>query len=159
MSAPEFYFLYNTKQKKIHIMNNKHIFFIALSIISLTIFSCKKKDEEEDTTTTTGPVITISINKPYADSIIDFEDTVHIDFSIQSNIDLHGYHAMLINVTAHDTVWESENEDHAMNYSLTDFWVNQVTDHSQMHFKVIAEIDHDGNTREKEVDFHCHPFE
>jgi hypothetical protein len=133
--------------------NKLFIGIFSLMIISL-IASCKKNDG----TTTLEPTIAISINQPMADSTVDLGDTAHIDFSISSNIELHGYQAYLINLTANDTVWSAEEEHHSNVYIYKDdFWVNNVTDHSDMKFKVIAEIDHEGNQRTKEVAFHAHP--
>jgi len=42
-------------------------------------------------------------------------------------------------------------------YTITGSYLNAVTDTSNMKFKVIAEIDHDGETQEKEVNFVCLP--
>jgi hypothetical protein len=144
-------------------MKNKHHFFIALSVLSLLVVSCKKKDEETEETpspSTPQPVVTITINQPTEGTTIEFADTAFIDFSIEADVEMHGYEAYLINESTNDTVWEADSHSHANLYSYSDtWWINNVADHSDMQFKVIAEIDHDGNTREKTVHFHAHPFE
>lgn len=133
--------------------------FIAISIIAV---SCKK-DKEETTNTnnnnsTPTPVASITIHSPIAGTTIEHMDTVEIDVHIDADFEMHGYDAYLINETADDTVWTASLHDHANSYEVTGEWINVVTDHSDMKLKVVAEIDHDGNTTEKEIEFHCHPM-
>jgi hypothetical protein len=71
---------------------------------------------------------------------------------------MHGYDAYILNETSGDTVWTSAVHDHGTPFHIDSLWVNDVTDHSDMLLHIEAEIDHDGNTTEKEVAFHCHPM-
>lgn len=138
----------------------KHFFksALAISLVVITISACKKEKEEEQVAEETPPVAaTITIEEPMTGSTVEPTDTVWIHFGIARSEEMHGYEALLINLTTNDTVWDAHVHDHGTFFHVEDFWVNNVTEHSDMQFKVIAILDHEENTTVKTVDFHCHP--
>jgi hypothetical protein len=131
------------------------------AFIVLLAVSCKKKDEDTQQTPTPTPTptptATITINDPDEGTMYMLGQAVNIDVDITADFEMHGYDVYLINETADDTVWTDGVHDHGEAFSITSSWTNDVTMHSDMMLKVVAEIDHDGNTTEKSVHFHCHP--
>ena len=140
----------------------KNIFSItglALIIsISSIIVSCKKDEEAPADEHTHAATATITITNPVEGATYEAGDVVPVDVSISGSAELHGYQVLLINTTADDTLINAEVHDHATTYTYTNTWTNDVTAHSDMICKVKAYIDHDGNTTEKSVAFHCHPM-
>lgn len=138
----------------------KQTFFYAIILAAVLITSCKKKDEDtNDTTTPTPtPVATIVIHQPVEGAMYALDSVVTINVDITAaDFEMHGYDVYLINETVGDTVWTTGLHDHGESFHIDGTWTNNVTDHSDMMLKVVAEIDHDGNTTEKSVHFHCHP--
>ncbi len=123
-----------------------------LAIAALS--SCKKEDE---TTEETVVKASIEIEEPIAALTYESGDTVHIHVGITCANEMHGYEAYLINLTSGDTTWDAHLHDHSTSYHFEDFWVNNVTEHSDMRFKVVAILDHEENQTVKSIDFHCHP--
>ena len=141
-------------------MKNNSILFsiIFLAAILLLLNSCKKDNEKEEETHTHPLSANINILSPTAGLTVDLGMSVALSATINAGFDMHGYEAYLINVTADDTVWSVDAHDHGTAFTITGEWINSVTAHSDMRFKVIANLDHDGNTSSKEVEFHCHPM-
>jgi hypothetical protein len=134
----------------------KYLFQTSLvAILTLAAFSsCKKESETPEETIVKA---TIDVEDPLADFTYEQGDTVHIHFGITCANEMHGYEAMLINLTSGDTAWDAHLHDHGQSYHVENFWVNNVTEHSDMRLKVIAILDHEENQTVKQVDFHCHP--
>lgn len=135
--------------------------FILAAFLAASFVSCKKDEEEtkkDETILTPTPVAVITIHEPEEGHVFQLADTVHVDIHITADFDMHGYDAWIINESAGDTVWTSSLHDHGQSFEIHGEWINDVMDHSDMKLKVSAEIDHDGNTTEKEVHFHCHPM-
>lgn len=138
----------------------KHSFKAVLTAtcIAALAIGCKKEKEEAIVAEETPPVAaSITIEEPISGVTIEAADTVWIHVDINRAEEMHGYEAMLINLTTNDTVWDVHEHDHGTAFHIEDFWVNNVTDHSDMRFKVIAILDHEENETVKTVDFHCHP--
>jgi len=129
------------------------LFFVALAAV---VTSCKKDDE--NTTSTPTVTATITVDEPLAGTTYALGDTVFVHVNITCPTEMHGYDAYILNETSGDTVWTSAVHDHGTSFHIDSLWVNDVTDHSDMLLHIEAEIDHDGNTTEKEVAFHCHPM-
>ena len=136
-----------------------NLIFSAI-LAAAIITSCKKKDEETNNTTTTPtptPVANIVINSPSEGAMFELDSVVTINVDITADFEMHGYDVYVINETAGDTVWTDGLHDHGESFHIDGTWTNNVTEHSDMMIKVVAEIDHDGNTTEKSLHFHCHP--
>jgi len=123
---------------------------LYIFIIANLFFACKKDEHQE-------AQVTFSISSPRTNDTLAYGDTLALAASISSDIEIHGFTAALTNVTSNAVVWSSDSEEHMTAYTITGSYINAVTDTSNMRFKVIAEIDHDGETQEKEVNFVCLP--
>ncbi|MBL7943709.1 MAG: hypothetical protein JNM00_13130 [Flavobacteriales bacterium] len=135
-------------------MNKKNLMLFAATA-AVVLVACKKDTEETPMDSVTA---TIEIHEPVAGHVYEMGDTVFVEVHINANTEIHGYEAYLINETEADTVWSDQLEDHGTAFNFDGFWVNDVTDHSDMRFEVSAILDHDGNKTTKEVEFHCHPM-
>jgi hypothetical protein len=134
-------------------MRSKHLFFFVILTTLITITSCKKDEPVEE-----GPNVVITFHEPTQNASYDSGDTVHINISVTSDSEMHGYDAVLINTTTGETVWDTELHFHETSFSINDTWVNDVAVESIMLLKITAEIDHEGNTMMKEVGFYAHPM-
>lgn len=140
-------------------MKNKSILFSTIFFAAgLILLNSCKKDESTEEEHVHPLSANINILSPTAGVTVDLGMPVVLSATIGAGFDMHGYDAYLINVTADDTLWSVDAHDHGTNYTITGEWINSVTEHSDMKFKVIAILDHDGNTSSKEVEFHCHPM-
>ncbi|MBX7052274.1 MAG: hypothetical protein K1X54_09585 [Flavobacteriales bacterium] len=132
----------------------------AVLMLAMAITSCKKKDEDTNNNTTNPtptPIANIVINSPAEGAMFALDSVVNILVDITADFEMHGYDVYVINETADDTVWTDGLHDHGEAFHIVGAWTNNVTEHSDMMIKVVAEIDHDGNTTEKSLHFHCHP--
>ncbi len=131
-------------------MKNTTIKLFSILLTSALFLACKNEEHLEAT-------VTIYITSPAAGDTLLPGDTLALSAAITSDIDIHGYTATLTNTTTNAVLWTSFSEDHMSAYTIAGSYINAVSDTSNMKFKVIAEIDHDGGTQEKEVNFVCLP--
>lgn len=136
--------------------NNIIRFSLFMAIAASFVMTSCKKDKEEETTPTVKATITVA--SPLTSTTYLLGDTVFVQATITCPSEMHGYDAYILNETSGDTVWTDAVHDHGDAFTIDGFWVNDVMDHSDMLLHIEAEIDHDGNTTEKEVAFHCHPM-
>ncbi len=140
-------------------MKKQHLTYLLLGLfITFGITSCKKDEEEVEQITGSEQVISFAIDNPVAFNTYGLADTVHIDMMLSADIEFHGFSASIYNVTADSTVWSIDEHDHGMMFHVHDYWVNDVTAHSDMELRVTGFVDHDGVTEEETVMFHCHPM-
>ena len=130
-------------------MKNINIYLVILLGFGALITACKKEHEHTNEST-------ITIANPLAGTIYNQGDTVFINATITAAEAMHGWEIKLKNKTADVEVFSDEEHAHAATYSIAGYWVNNVTADSDMELEITATIDHDGNTANKKVDFHCH---
>lgn len=131
-------------------MKKRTIKLLSILTASILLITCKKEEHLEAN-------VTVSITSPAAGDTIQPGDTLALAAAITSDIDIHGYTATLTNTTTNAVLWTNSSEEHMTNYTIAGSYINTVADTSNMKFKVIAEIDHDGETQEKEINFVCLP--
>lgn len=130
-------------------MNNFKI-LIVLLFVAVAFFSCKKDTKSSE------PVFTIA--SPTANKMYDLGDTVYIKGTITSTEEMHGYMVTLRDQTAEMILMEYDRHIDAATQTIDTFWVNNVTQHTEMLLSITAVKDHLGNTVTKEINFHCHPM-
>ncbi|HEY8403709.1 MAG TPA: hypothetical protein VIK71_03775 [Flavobacteriales bacterium] len=135
-------------------MRKSIIISTLFTLATVVLVSCKKDEKEESSS---KPVLSanIHISQPLPDAIIPADSVVYMSATITADFEMHGYHAWLINTTLNDTVWSVHPHTHGSTMVLSDQWVNQVTEDSDMLFKITAALDHDGTTATKSVAFKC----
>lgn len=124
---------------------------IALLGSVLLASACKKKEEEQT------HEADIQIGAPVAGHTYEHGDTVFINAVITHTDPMHGWDVYLRKTADQSEVFTADAHDHAATYTISQYWVNNVTDHTEMELEVKAVIDHDGTTQSKKVTFHCHP--
>ena len=116
----------------------------------LLVSACKKEEEH-------AHEADIQISAPVAGHTYEHGDTVFINAVITNTDAMHGWDVYLRKTADQAEVFTADAHDHAATYTISQYWVNNVTDHTEMELEVKATIDHDGNTQSKKVTFHCHP--
>lgn len=123
---------------------------VLLSLSSITLFSaCHQHDE---------PDVQIQITSPLANATYHAGDTVKIQGTITGNVDMHGYEVKIKNLSQGNVAYINDHHDHGSTLTINDFWVNNVTSHSDMRLVVKVEVDHNGTMVSDSLNFHCHPM-
>lgn len=135
-------------------INYKFLVLLAAIITSLT--SCK--DDETDPIVET-PAVQFEISSPTTGAMYHLNDTVFVKAKITHTEELHGYEVSIINTSQNDTMVFNKHEHmDASSFDIDTYWVNQVTNHSNMKLIIDVMTDHSGTKETKEVSFHCHPM-
>ncbi|MCH2198136.1 MAG: hypothetical protein MK081_05095 [Flavobacteriales bacterium] len=131
---------------------------LALLIGTLITFSCKN-DVTEDMNEENQSIITFTIDNPIQGATYDLNDTVHIDVMLSAERLLDGYHLRLVNTSDNNSiVWEEDDHDHSTTLHIHDYWINDVTMHSDMRLDIEGFTTHQGESETTSVSFHCHPM-
>lgn len=125
---------------------------ILLTVLAFAFASCEKEEDHDHSEWT------ISILSPTGGQVFENGDTIPILGAIEHNHTIHEYAIELTNVSTGEKVFSFSDHVHTANsVDFDTFWVNNVTDHSDMKLTVSA-VDHDDNKGEESVEFHCHPL-
>ena len=127
------------------------LFILVTLTLSTLLVACRKDVADPEVT------VTFNIASPLASTTYDLGDTVFVNVTITGSEELHGYEVDMNNLTGDSTVFDAHAHNHASSFTINGYFVNNVTDHSEMELRVKAFIDHDDNYKEKVVEFHCHP--
>lgn len=120
-------------------------------LMALVVFlsSCKDEDHDENNAV-------IEISAPLAGSMYNNGDTVFLNATVTAEEAMHGWELYIRKKTDQTQIFTADAHDHAATYTIAEYWVNDVTQDTEMELEIIATIDHDGTTVNKKVDFHCH---
>jgi hypothetical protein len=128
----------------------KKVLIFTLSIVSIAISACKEKHDHNNTAT-------IIINNPTENAQFHHGDTVFVNAVITSESAMHGWEVLIRKKSDLSVVFQEDAHDHAATFNINTYWVNNLsTSHNDMELVVTAEINHDGDTESKTVNFHCH---
>lgn len=120
-------------------------------LLGFSTSACKKDKE-------TPKSVTITITSPTASSMFHWGDTVEIHAHVKAPFELHGWEVVIKKVPDGHVVFMAEDHVHAEEFHVDTFWINSVTEHSDMELHVSALMDHDGGKETKVVAFHFHPM-
>jgi hypothetical protein len=126
---------------------------IALAIISISFTACK--DDEEASVV---PSVEFHFSNPEANKKYGQGDTVFIMGMLHWENELHGYELRLTNTTKDSVVFTAHAHEDTKMLNVSQIWINNVTEHSDMTLTIDALTDHDGAKQSKDIDFHCHPM-
>jgi hypothetical protein len=115
---------------------------IALSLVIISISSCKKEET---------PTATITFNEPLTNDSITNGDSLHAEGTITGTGELHGYTLIITNKTSGAVLYTSSASNHSDSYAFHEHWLNNVSSTSNIDVKVEVELDHDGNKTAKAV--------
>ena len=125
----------------------KHLEKVILSAAIMGVLalnSCKKE---------VTPTATLTITEPVAADTVPHGDSVHMEGTIVGSGELHGYTLQLTNLTSGQVVYSGSTDNHQNSYAFHEHWPNNVGATSNMRLTLTVNLDHDGNTTSKSVDF------
>lgn len=133
---------------------------IALGLLAaatlFTTTSCEKKEKGHDHQEPPATTTTITITTPTEGQAIDHHAMVNVTGKIESNVELHGYKIIIRQKSDNSVKFEQNKHAHGTTINFNESWENNVDGMQDMELEVIAVVDHDGNTTNKKLNFHCH---
>ena len=123
-------------------MKNMIFITMALSMVILSVSSCKKEET---------PTATITFNEPLANDSIANGDSLHVEGTITGTGELHGYTLSITNKTSGAILYTGSASNHSDSYAFHEHWLNNVSSTSNIEVKVEVELNHDGNKTVKAV--------
>lgn len=131
----------------------KHLFLIAGILIILA--SCKKETEEQSHES--DAEVILNLVSPTDNQSYQLGDTVKILGTITSTSDLHGYNVRLNHPILNMFVINKAFHEHGTSFNVNEYWVNNVSDTTQLKLIIDVAIDHDGTLRTFEKFITCYP--
>lgn len=101
-----------------------------------------------------APIFTISAPTDGQEYMLG--DTIFVKGTITADVEMHGYAYELMRLSDSLVLLTSDVHDHGSSYSIDDFWVNNVTEHTDVQLTITAIIDHDGTEQSQTYQLHCH---
>lgn len=130
---------------------------IIITTAIITLASCKKDDDNNNPNPEPG--VTLNITSPKASDMYGLGDTVWMRTNASWTNQFHGCEVRIRNISdGNKEVFKAEWHMHGTTASVDTFWINNVSNHSNMELEVDMIKDHDGNKETKKVTFHCHPM-
>ncbi len=127
-------------------MNKFILNTVSISLISLSIVSCKKDKEHEEEHHDEPVTAVIDINSFNDGDTIASGATFHMSGTITGTSEMHGYTIVLHNHATMQDVFNVQNHDHSSVYTIHEHWVNNVADTSTVMFTLTTALDHNGGT-------------
>ena len=130
-------------------MKNLKLLFLSLGLV-ITLFSCHKHEDEATSAS-------ITFIEPSENDTIAFGSEIHVEGTISSNGELHGYTLEIVNTADNSSVFSVSSSSHASSYAFHEHWMNNVTDTVNMRVTVDVMLTHDGQKTSKSVNVVCLP--
>jgi hypothetical protein len=130
-------------------MKNIHLIFLGL-VLTFSIFSCHKHEDEATTAN-------ITLMEPGDNDTIAFGSEIHVEGTISSNGELHGYTLEIVNSGDNSIVFSKSSSTHASSYAFHEHWMNNVSDTTNMRITIDAMLNHDGLKTSKSINVVCLP--
>jgi hypothetical protein len=130
----------------------KKIFIAAVITTTFTtVFSsCGKDGTTTDPEAT--PSATITITSPAIGQTYRLGDTAHIVATIEGNVKMHGYHAVIVNTATGDTVYKAEEHTHEMKLNVEQHWCCSLSSSADLRLYISSALNHDDLEVVKTVD-------
>jgi hypothetical protein len=125
---------------------NLKINISILLLLSLVIWTGCEKESEPVTAT-------LTLIEPTAGDTIPAGEALHMHGTVEGTGELHGYSLTLTNLTTNQVVYSGSNDNHQTSYAFDEHWVNTEGVTSSMRLTLVVNLDHDGTTSSKSVDF------
>ncbi len=130
----------------------KQLLLITI-LFSTILFSCQKKDD----TTPDIAKTTLTLDSPIEGQTFHTGDTVHIDASVTSPTELHGYEVKITDTATGNILFDQAYHVHDDHFAVHEYWVNSLNKTTVLKFELIAFLDHDGLDATKQVFFTAQP--
>jgi len=138
-------------------MKTNKLTLIAILLAFTSSFTSCKDDDTEPVIET--PPVQFDISSPTTGSMYHLNDTVFIKAKISHTEELHGYEVSIVNISQNDTlVFNKHAHLDGTDFQIDEYWINNVSGHSNMKLIIDAITDHSGAKESSELSFHCHPM-
>jgi hypothetical protein len=138
-------FLFFSKQKQ----TMKNFATIIIILGSIILFACQKKETKIIDLNN----LKLSISKPSEAAIYKKGDTVFIKANASNTEQLHGYSLQISNKSNQQVYFDIDQHLHDSKFDIDTFWVDNLSEKTDLMLKLSVEIDHEGNEDFKEVNF------
>jgi hypothetical protein len=126
----------------------KIIFSSAAFVAILLLSACHKGD---------ATMATIEIMEPIANDTIPYNDSLHLEGTIEGDGNMYGYKLTYANAFTGEEYLSLTSEEKAKSYAFHEHWHNQVMDTTMLTLKVEATLDHKGFKTSKYLYVLCLP--
>lgn len=96
---------------------------------------------------------TLTFLEPQAGDTVIAGEALHMHGTVVGSGELHGYSLTLTNLTTNQVVYSGSNATHQSSYAFDEHWVNMEGATSIMKLSLVVNLDHEGNTTTKSVEF------
>jgi hypothetical protein len=96
---------------------------------------------------------TVTLLEPQAGDTVMAGEALHMHGTVVGTGELHGYSLTLTNLTTNQVVFSGSNATHQSSYAFDEHWVNMEGVTSNMRLSLVVNLDHDGTTSTKSVEF------
>lgn len=128
------------------------LLIILLVVTGLT--ACRKEragDQPE-------PTITVNISSPAYESVFHSGDTVYINATVESPVELHGYSWEIRNKSDNSLLASIPHQHtHGKFLSAAGMWISDVTTEITAVFMLKVTVDHEGEEKITTTEFLCKP--
>lgn len=128
------------------------IAIIAFSIIGV-LSACQKKD---DTPAQPAKVV-INVSSPANGQLYRKGDSVYINASVSYISELHGYELQLKNKNTGALLYATDEHVHSDAFTIKEAWLDTLSAATDLQLEITAEIDHNGNGSQTEIEFKSQP--
>lgn len=137
---------------------NKYSILFALAFV-FAMASCEKDADP----TPAGVEISFNFSSPTENYMYPLGDTVNITGRITANVEMHGYEIEIINTSDNNKqIFYSHTHEDGVSFDVSEYWVNNVTSHSNLILTVTAILSHEMDSESNEVSksyyFMAHPM-
>lgn len=115
---------------------------------------CQKKDE----TPVQPNKVAFNITSPQQGQAFKKGDSILVKADISYVSQLHGYSVKITDEQTGAVVYNNEDHAHGDQFSINEYWVDTLDNNNKtLKLEIVAVIDHDGNTSEKELEIKHQP--
>lgn len=128
------------------------IAIIAFGIIGI-LGACQKKDN----TPAQPAKVVINVSSPANGQLYRKGDSVYINASVSYISELHGYELQLKNKNTGDVLYATDEHVHSDAFTIKEAWLDTLSAATDLQLEITAEIDHEGNGSQAEIEFKSQP--
>lgn len=121
---------------------------IAGLLLTAGLYSCQKKNNITDPTK-----VVIDITSPKAGQVYHKGDSVVISATVNYPSELHGYEVKITDTVTGLILYDVAQHVHNDHFDINYTWTGGLTTTTYLKMEVIAEVDHDGTSAEKQTSF------
>jgi len=129
------------------------MWFTAI-ILALTLYGCAQKKED---VAPDSSQVKITIQSPAEGQTFRTGDTVFLKALVNYVSEMHGYELTLRNAADSTVLYENDQHVHTDNFNIADYWIDTLSGPADIRLTLSAEIDHEGHSASKDVNFKSLP--